>query len=156
MRHALIGLRAFGEAVFWGTVGGGAWGLLLGVSFGGLEEGEGFFYLVLISAAIGLMVGLLVGVVGAFVAAGLSLWGVSDRICRVVAGAVSGICVAGALWLFFGREDTVLGTWLEGPREWFFLVVGPGLAAVAMGAWRGPVVLRSAAPRLRRQGDVVA
>jgi len=157
MRHALIGLRAFGEAVFWGTVGGGAWGLLLWVSFGWLRDGEGLFSLVLISAVIGLMVGLPVGVVGAFVAAGLSLCGVSDRICRVVAGAVSGLCVAGVCWLTFGQEAEGLWvTWLQGPREWLLFVVGPGLAAVAMGAWRGPAVLRSDVPRLRRRGDVVA
>jgi hypothetical protein len=107
MRHVLIGLRAFGEAVFWGTV--------------------------------------------------MSAAGVGDRTCRIVAGVVSGICVSGTLWLFLGREvDEMLGTLLVGPREWLMYVVGPGLLAVAVGAWRGPAVLRSDVPQLRRRGDAGA
>lgn len=152
MRHALIGLRAFGEAVFWGTVGGGAWGLVISLSQGALA-----LNLSLLAAAFGLFVGTATGVVGAVTAGVMSVSGVGDRTTRLVAGTVSGLCVAGTLWLFFGREvDEMWGAWLEGPREWLMFVVGPGLLAVAVGAWRGPVVLRSDVPQLRRRGDVVS
>lgn len=154
MRHALIGLRAFGEAVFWGTVGGGVWGLFIFLAMG---SGSVALNLSLVSAAFGLAVGLITGVVGAVTAGVLSATGVSDRTCRVVAGVIAGICVAGTLWLFFSREvEGLWDTWLEGPREWLMFVVGPGIAAVAMGAWRGPAILRSDVPQLRRRGDVVA
>ena len=113
--------------------------------------------LALLAAVFGLFVGLATGVVGAVTAGVLSATGVSDRAARVVAGVVSGICVAGTLWLFFSRPaEGLWDTWLEGPRDWLMLVVGPGLLAVAVGAWRGPAVLRSDVPRLRRRGDVVA
>ncbi len=152
MRHALIGLRAFGEALFWGTLGGGAWGLVISLSQGAVA-----LNLALLAAGFGLFVGLATGVVGAVTAGVMSASGVGDRTTRLVAGVVSGICVAGTLWLFFGREvDEMWGTWLEGPRDWFLLVVGPGLLAVAVGAWRGPAVLRSDVPQLRRPDDVAA
>jgi hypothetical protein len=152
MRHALIGLRAFGEALFWGTLGGGAWGLVISVNQGAVA-----LNLALIAATFGLLVGAVTGVVGAVTAGVMSASGVGDRTTRLVAGVVSGCCVAGTLWLFFGREvDEMWGTWLEGPRDWFLLVVGPGLLAVAVGAWRGPAVLRSDVPQLRRPDDVVA
>jgi hypothetical protein len=113
--------------------------------------------LALIAATFGLLVGAVTGVVGAVTAGVMSASGVGDRTTRLVAGVVSGCCVAGTLWLFFGREgDEMWGTWLEGPRDWFLLVVGPGLLAVAVGAWRGPAVLRSDVPQLRRPDDVVA
>jgi hypothetical protein len=152
MRHVLIGLRAFGEAVFWGTAGGGAWGLVISLGQGTLA-----LNLSLIAAVFGLFVGAVTGVVGAVTGGVMSAAGVGDRTCRIVAGVVSGICVAGTLWLFFGREvDEMLGTLLVGPREWLMYVVGPGLLAVAVGAWRGPAVLRSDVPQLRRRGDVGA
>ena len=152
MRHVLIGLRAFGEAVFWGTVGAGAWGLIISLSQGAVA-----LNLALLAAGFGLFVGAATGVVGGVTAGVMSASGVGDRTTRLVAGVVSGVCVAGTLWLFFGREvDEMWGTWLEGPRDWWLLVVGPGLLAVAVGAWRGPAVLRSGVPRLRRRGDVVA
>ena len=151
MRHVLIGLRAFGEAVFWGTVGGGAWGLVMSLSQGAVA-----LNLALLAAGFGLFVGAATGVVGAVTAGVMSVSGVGDRTTRLVAGVVSGICVAGTLWLYFSREIEWVGTWLEGPRDWLLLVVGPGLLAVAVGAWRGPAILRSAVPELRRRGDVGA
>lgn len=152
MRHALIGLRAFGEALFWGTVGGGAWGLVISVPQGALA-----LNLSLLAAGFGLFVGAATGVVGAVTAGVMSVFGAGDRTTRLVAGAVSGLCVAGTLWLFFSREaEGLWDTWLESPRDWLMLVVGPGLLAVAVGAWRGPVVLSSDVPQLRRRGDVVA
>lgn len=122
-----------------------------------LSQGTLVFNLALLAAGFGLFVGLATGVVGAVTAGVMSVYGVGDRTTRLVAGVVSGICVAGTLWLFFGREvDEMWGTWLEGPRDWWLLVVGPGLLAVAVGASRGPAVLRSDVPQLRRRGNVVA
>lgn len=150
MRHALIGLRAFGEAVFWGTVGGGAWGLVMS-----LEQGALALNLSLLAAGFGLFVGAATGVVGAVIAGVMSATGAGDRAARLVAGVVSGVCVASTLWFFFSREaEGLWDTWLEGPREWLMLVVGPGVLAVGVGAWRGPAVLRSDVPQLRRRGDV--
>ena len=53
MRHVLIGLRAFGEAVFWGTIGGGAWGLVMSLSQGAVA-----LNLSLLAAGFGLFVTL--------------------------------------------------------------------------------------------------
>ena len=152
MRHVLIGLRAFGEAVFWGTVGGGAYGLVLAAG-----DGTAALNLAFIAAVFGLAAGVATGVVGAGSAALMSATEVSDRTCRIVAAAVSGICIVTFCWSVFSREaEGLWETWLENPQEWLTLVVGPGLAAVAMGAWRGPAILRSDVPQLRRRGDVVA
>lgn len=146
MQHARVGLRALGEAVFWGTVGGGAYGLLLWVGFNGFDEGEGLFYLVLISALIGLMVGLTVGAAGAVLAGGLSLWGASDWAGRVVAGVTSAIGVGWLLWFFMDNDDDVVDFIVEAQDLWLF-VVGPAALALVVGAWRAPAVLRAGADR---------
>ena len=145
MRHALVALRAFGEAVFWGCVGGMAYWLVVStVTSGGIAG----FAVIGIPAVIGFTVGVATGAVGAVVAGLLSTTAVSNRTCRLVAGVVSGACVAGLCLLLFGHDDPTLGSWLQGPGDWWLFVVGPGLSAVAVGAWRGPAILRTQVPRL--------
>jgi hypothetical protein len=144
MSHALVSLRALVEALLWGSIGGAAYWLVISFASGGGPAG---IMLVGIPAVIGMMVGMVTGLVGAIVAGTLSMTDVSDRTCRVIAGLVSGTCVTGVCLLLFGHDDPTLGSWLDTPQTWLQLVVGPGLIAVAVGAWRGPAILRWRVPR---------
>lgn len=147
MRPLLVGLRALGEAILWGTAGAALYGLLLGIVFNGRDgEVDGWFSLALICGSIGLSIGVLTGMVGAVVAVVLALAGAGDRLARVVAGVTSALCVGVPLWVFMDEDGGVVDFIVEA-RDWWLFVIGPAGLALAIGAWRAPIVLRTGSQR---------
>ncbi|MFL6178546.1 MAG: hypothetical protein ACJ74E_01690, partial [Actinomycetes bacterium] len=114
MSHALVSLRAFVEALLWGSIGGAAYWLVIN----SVSGNAGAVVFLAWPAFIGLFAGAVTGVVGAIVAGMLSMTDVSDRTCRVIAGLVSGTCVTGVCLLLFGHDDPTLGSWLDTPQTW--------------------------------------
>lgn len=155
MRHVLVGVRAFGESLFWGAVGGAAYGLALGVVLtlfgGGLDEVDAVFTFWVVAAGVfGFISGVVTGAVGMVIAATASVLDAADSaggrlVVRMVSAVVSGACVAATCWWMWDRNELLGSPSTTG--EWMQLVVLPGVAAAAVGAWRAVPILRWRLPR---------
>jgi hypothetical protein len=157
MHHILVGLRAFAEAVFWGLVGGGAYGVILGVTLTQLRDGLDIVLVFFVVAAVwfGLVSGVVTGVVGMIVAGAVSALGAAEtpdgRLgARVVSAVVSGTCVTVTCWWLTDSSD-VLGS-PSSSSDWVQVVVIPGLAAALVGAWRAGPILTTRTPTLVPRG----
>ena len=146
MRHVLVGLRAAGEAVFWGVVGGTGYGLALFAVLTRLGHGiEPVFAFVYFGALFGLAVGVVTALIGGVAAGVLSASRAPAWVARAVGGAVAG-GIAALTCYYLSTDLYHLAGSDPTTDDWLVLVVVPAAVAAGLGVWRTPIILRAPTP----------
>jgi hypothetical protein len=173
MRHVLVGVRAWGETVFWAVIAGAFYGPAMAMVVVGLDGSidvqlielftlaaiVGCLYGVAFGLAYGAVVGVLCGVaagvasraMGARVPTGDWPRG-EQRVSRLVGAVVAAVCTA-LVGLVPSRMAGSSGQ-VDAFGVVAFMVI-PAVVAAAVFAWRTPTILTAPTPTLasRRPSD---
>ena len=156
--HALVGVRAFGEAIFWGIVAGAVYVPIVAVTLILPDSADvrSLTTMVSIGFVLGLAFGGLAGVVAgvpyAIVVGGLSAVSrhevANAWVTRVLGGMAAAFGVA--LFCLATFDDPTFGA--STPSQYLVMVGLPALIAAVLLAWRAPIILMSRTPAFVAKG----